>query len=124
MQGAAQSSNLNLRIPSWTHTDGAKASLNDQSLNLPAPGVNFSSISSSSKEGNNKFLRLSLFFFFFFPYTYFLTILIFNCIMYFILYIFLFSQMKKWSMQFNLSAKRSFGPTLWHLRSKLQSFFT
>ncbi|KAM3730551.1 hypothetical protein ACB098_12G095900 [Castanea mollissima] len=45
-EGAAQSSNLNLRIPSWTHTDGAKASLNDQSLNLPAPGANFSSISS------------------------------------------------------------------------------
>ncbi|XP_030952817.1 uncharacterized protein LOC115975906 isoform X2 [Quercus lobata] len=42
-EGAAQSSNLKLRIPSWTHTDGAKASLNDQSLNLPAPG-NFLSL--------------------------------------------------------------------------------
>ena len=65
MQGAAQSSNLNLRIPSWTHTDGAKASLNDQSLNLPAPGVNFSSISSSSKRRKQQISTVVLFFFFF-----------------------------------------------------------
>lgn len=54
MQEADQSSNLNLRIPSWTHADGAQASLNGQSLTLPAPGVNFLSIyiTFSSKEGN------------------------------------------------------------------------
>ncbi|CAK8575877.1 unnamed protein product [Lathyrus sativus] len=37
------SSTLNFRLPSWTHTDGAKAILNTETLSLPAPG-NFLSI--------------------------------------------------------------------------------
>lgn len=40
MQEASQSSSLNLRIPLWTNSNGAKATLNGQSLSLPAPGVN------------------------------------------------------------------------------------
>jgi hypothetical protein len=44
MQGASRLSNLNLRIPSWTSADGAKALLNGQSLPIPAPGVNFLSL--------------------------------------------------------------------------------
>ncbi|KAF3956734.1 hypothetical protein CMV_018169 [Castanea mollissima] len=51
-EGAAQSSNLNLRIPSWTHTDGAKASLNDQSLNLPAPDGSQENINEEAPENN------------------------------------------------------------------------
>ncbi|KAB1200186.1 hypothetical protein CJ030_MR0G007896 [Morella rubra] len=35
---AGQASNLNLRIPSWTHADGAKGSVNAERLPLPAPG--------------------------------------------------------------------------------------
>ncbi|KAK9123466.1 hypothetical protein Sjap_013068 [Stephania japonica] len=41
---AAGSSTLNLRIPSWTHSKGAKAMLNAESLSLPPPG-NFLSVS-------------------------------------------------------------------------------
>jgi hypothetical protein len=44
MQGPSHLSNLNLRIPSWTSTAGAKASLNGQNLPLPAPGVNLFSL--------------------------------------------------------------------------------
>lgn len=39
MQGVSKSSSLNLRIPTWTQSNGAKATLNGQSLTLPAPGV-------------------------------------------------------------------------------------
>ncbi|KAL9458778.1 hypothetical protein AB3S75_007619 [Citrus x aurantiifolia] len=42
-QEASQSSSLNLRIPLWTNSNGAKATLNGQSLSLPAPG-NFISV--------------------------------------------------------------------------------
>ncbi|XP_028759417.1 uncharacterized protein LOC114718302 [Neltuma alba] len=41
--GIGSSSTLNLRIPTWTHLDNAKALLNDQTLSLPSPG-NFLSI--------------------------------------------------------------------------------
>nr|POF09945.1 hypothetical protein CFP56_63012 [Quercus suber] len=58
-EGAAQASNLNLRIPSWTHTDGAKASLNDQSLNLPAPG-NFLSVTRDWRVGDKITLQLPI----------------------------------------------------------------
>ncbi|KAM3741098.1 hypothetical protein ACB098_08G150500 [Castanea mollissima] len=58
-EGAAQSSTLNLRIPSWTHTDGAKASLNDQSLNLPAPG-NFLSVTRDWRVGDKITLQLPI----------------------------------------------------------------
>nr|POE70308.1 hypothetical protein CFP56_29676 [Quercus suber] len=59
VEGAAQASNLNLRIPSWTHTDGAKASLNDQSLNLPAPG-NFLSVTRDWRVGDKITLQLPI----------------------------------------------------------------
>ncbi|GLT62340.1 hypothetical protein SLA2020_349850 [Shorea laevis] len=42
-EGTAQSSTLNLRIPTWTNSNGAKAELNAQDVPLPAPG-NFLSI--------------------------------------------------------------------------------
>ncbi|KAL3850097.1 hypothetical protein ACJIZ3_011979 [Penstemon smallii] len=42
-QEEGTSSTLNLRIPPWTHSNGAEASLNGQDLSLPAPG-NFLSI--------------------------------------------------------------------------------
>ncbi|GLT82215.1 hypothetical protein SLE2022_006200 [Rubroshorea leprosula] len=42
-EGMAQSSRLNLRIPTWTNSNGAKAELNAQDVPLPAPG-NFLSI--------------------------------------------------------------------------------
>ncbi|XP_039043422.1 uncharacterized protein LOC120182540 isoform X2 [Hibiscus syriacus] len=38
-EGAGKSSTLNLRIPIWTHLKGAKATLNDQNLAIPAPGA-------------------------------------------------------------------------------------
>ncbi|KAL4318308.1 hypothetical protein GQ457_18G004220 [Hibiscus cannabinus] len=37
-EGPGQSSTLNLRIPIWTLSKGAKATLNAQNLDLPAPG--------------------------------------------------------------------------------------
>ncbi|KAF5735763.1 hypothetical protein HS088_TW15G01279 [Tripterygium wilfordii] len=37
-EGALQSSTLNLRIPIWSHSDGAKATVNADILELPAPG--------------------------------------------------------------------------------------
>ncbi|XVF19237.1 hypothetical protein REPUB_Repub11eG0092700 [Reevesia pubescens] len=37
-EGAGKSSTLNLRIPIWTQSKGAKATLNAQNLDLPAPG--------------------------------------------------------------------------------------
>ncbi|KAK8601919.1 hypothetical protein V6N13_058411 [Hibiscus sabdariffa] len=37
-EGAGKSSTLNLRIPIWTQLKGAKATLNDQNLAIPAPG--------------------------------------------------------------------------------------
>lgn len=39
MQGTGKSSTLNLRMPIWTASNGAKAALNGQSLSVPAPGV-------------------------------------------------------------------------------------
>lgn len=38
---SVQPYNLTLRIPFWTHSEGAKASLNGQHLALPSPGLNF-----------------------------------------------------------------------------------
>ncbi|KAJ4850963.1 hypothetical protein Tsubulata_002494 [Turnera subulata] len=38
-KGAGPSSTLNLRIPSWTNSDGAKAVINGQSLSDPAPDL-------------------------------------------------------------------------------------
>ncbi|KAJ6340975.1 hypothetical protein OIU78_009201 [Salix suchowensis] len=36
-EGSSQASTLNLRIPFWTHLDGAAATINSQSLAIPAP---------------------------------------------------------------------------------------
>ncbi|GMY16330.1 DUF1680 domain-containing protein [Fagus crenata] len=58
-KGADQSSNLNLRIPSWTHADGAQASLNGQSLTLPAPG-NFLSVTKNWTPGDKLTLQLPI----------------------------------------------------------------
>lgn len=41
MQGTGKSSTLNLRMPIWTDSDGAKAALNGQSLPLSAPGIRY-----------------------------------------------------------------------------------
>ncbi|KAK1305915.1 hypothetical protein QJS10_CPA10g00146 [Acorus calamus] len=38
-EATGKSSTLKLRIPFWTSLDGAKASLNDQELHIPAPGT-------------------------------------------------------------------------------------
>ena len=42
MQGTHKSSTLNLRIPIWTFANNAKASLNAESLTVPAPGLDLS----------------------------------------------------------------------------------
>lgn len=36
--GTVKPSTLNLRIPSWTHSNGAKAKLNGQDISLTSPG--------------------------------------------------------------------------------------
>jgi len=41
MQKTGALSTINLRLPTWTHKDGAKGVLNNESLSLPTPGVNF-----------------------------------------------------------------------------------
>ena len=41
MQGTSQASTLYLRIPIWTNSEGATATINSQSLRLPAPGVKY-----------------------------------------------------------------------------------
>ncbi|KAG9448456.1 hypothetical protein H6P81_008421 [Aristolochia fimbriata] len=38
LQGEDKESTLNLRIPSWTHSDGAKAFINDEDLSIPSSG--------------------------------------------------------------------------------------
>ncbi|XP_062171742.1 uncharacterized protein LOC133877449 isoform X2 [Alnus glutinosa] len=58
-EGASRLSNLNLRIPSWTSADGAKALLNGQSLPIPAPG-NFLSVPRSWRSGDKLTLQLPI----------------------------------------------------------------
>lgn len=41
MQGAGQSSTINVRIPVWASLSGAKAAINAIDLPVPAPGVNY-----------------------------------------------------------------------------------
>lgn len=41
MQEVGQLSSLNLRMPVWTYSNGAQASLNGQNLPLPPPGVKY-----------------------------------------------------------------------------------
>ncbi|KAM0932353.1 hypothetical protein DsansV1_C46g0241901 [Dioscorea sansibarensis] len=54
-----QRSTLNLRIPSWTSVDGAKATLNNQDLTLPAPG-NFLSIMRQWTSNDNLILQFPI----------------------------------------------------------------
>ncbi|XP_010091978.2 uncharacterized protein LOC21391350 [Morus notabilis] len=58
--GTGQSSTLNLRIPSWTHSDGAKAKLNGQDYALqPSPG-SFLSITRNWSPGDVVTLQLPI----------------------------------------------------------------
>lgn len=52
-------STLNFRLPSWTHSNGAKMILNTETLSLPAPG-NFASITRQWSAGDNLTLQLPL----------------------------------------------------------------
>ncbi|KAJ0020170.1 hypothetical protein Pint_31150 [Pistacia integerrima] len=58
-EGGSKSSSLNLRIPTWTQSNGAKATLNGQSLTLPAPG-NFLSVSKKWSSGDKLTLELPI----------------------------------------------------------------
>ncbi|KAK4854772.1 hypothetical protein QYF36_001051 [Acer negundo] len=58
-EGAGQSSSLNLRIPSWTYSNGAKATLNGQSLQQPVPG-NFLSVTRKWSSGDKLNLELPI----------------------------------------------------------------
>ncbi|KAL5832032.1 hypothetical protein ACOSQ4_017386 [Xanthoceras sorbifolium] len=59
MQGTGQSSSLNLRIPFWTNSNGAKATLNNQNLPLPSPG-NFLSVTKQWSAGDKLTLKLPI----------------------------------------------------------------
>lgn len=48
MQGVGVPSSLNLRIPFWANTKGAKAVINNRNLPLPAPGMEMACKSSFS----------------------------------------------------------------------------
>ncbi|XP_034218786.1 uncharacterized protein LOC117630141 isoform X2 [Prunus dulcis] len=56
-EGTGKSSTLNLRMPIWTASNGAKAALNGQSLSVPAPG---SFLSVTSKWSSSDTLTLQL----------------------------------------------------------------
>ncbi|WCJ36934.1 hypothetical protein M5689_018102 [Euphorbia peplus] len=56
-KGATQISTLNLRIPLWTHSDGATATLNKQNLPVPAPG-NFLSLTRKWSDGDKLIIQL------------------------------------------------------------------
>lgn len=58
-EGAGLSSSLNLRIPSWTYSNGAKATLNGQNLPLPVPG-SFLSVTKKWSSGDKLNLQLPL----------------------------------------------------------------
>ncbi|XP_027343409.1 uncharacterized protein LOC113855979 [Abrus precatorius] len=53
------SSTLNFRIPTWTHRDGAKGMLNNETLSLPTPG-NFLSIKRRWNAGDQLTLQLPI----------------------------------------------------------------
>ncbi|XP_043690801.1 uncharacterized protein LOC122641585 isoform X2 [Telopea speciosissima] len=59
MKRAGQSSTLNLRIPLWTYSNGVKAALNAQILDLPQPG-NFLSVMRQWSAGDELTLRLPI----------------------------------------------------------------
>ncbi|KAL6966408.1 hypothetical protein U1Q18_032187 [Sarracenia purpurea var. burkii] len=56
-EGAGLASTLNLRIPFWTHSTGARAVLNGQDLSLPIPG-NFLSVTRKWSPGDKIILEL------------------------------------------------------------------
>ncbi|XP_050224605.1 uncharacterized protein LOC126674230 [Mercurialis annua] len=58
-QGTGQSSTLNLRIPIWTQSKDAKATLNDQTLTVPPPG-NFLSVTRSWSSADKLVLQLPM----------------------------------------------------------------
>ncbi|XP_042509637.1 uncharacterized protein LOC122085222 [Macadamia integrifolia] len=58
-EGAGQSSTLNLRIPLWTYSNGAKAALNAQNLDLPQPG-NFLAVTRQWSVGDKLTLQLPI----------------------------------------------------------------
>lgn len=58
-EGTGKSSTLNLRMPIWTDSDGAKAALNGQSLPLSAPG-SFLSITRKWSHGDTVTLQLPI----------------------------------------------------------------
>ncbi|XP_009767360.1 uncharacterized protein [Nicotiana sylvestris] len=58
-QATGVSSTLNLRIPSWTYSSGAKATLNGKDLSLPTPG-NFLSITKNWGQGDKITLELPM----------------------------------------------------------------
>ncbi|GAV79107.1 DUF1680 domain-containing protein [Cephalotus follicularis] len=58
-EGAGQLSTLNIRIPIWTQSNGAKAMLNAQSLSIPAPG-NFLSVTRKWSPGDILTLELPI----------------------------------------------------------------
>ncbi|XP_042492094.1 uncharacterized protein LOC122071757 isoform X2 [Macadamia integrifolia] len=59
MQGARQSSTLNLRIPLWSYSSGAKVVLNAQNLDLPESG-NFLSVTRQWSVGDKLTLQLPI----------------------------------------------------------------
>ncbi|ONH99280.1 hypothetical protein PRUPE_6G022600 [Prunus persica] len=58
-EGTGKSSTLNLRMPIWTASNGAKAALNGQSLSVPAPG-SFLSVTSKWSSGDTLTLQLPI----------------------------------------------------------------
>ncbi|KAF8398436.1 hypothetical protein HHK36_017363 [Tetracentron sinense] len=58
-EATGQSSTLNLRIPLWTYSNGAKAILNAQNLPLPVPG-NFLSVSNKWSPRDRLILQLPI----------------------------------------------------------------
>ncbi|KAG6791033.1 hypothetical protein POTOM_000143 [Populus tomentosa] len=58
-EGSSQASTLNLRIPVWTHLDGATATINSQSLAIPAPG-SFLSVNRKWSSGDKLSLQLPI----------------------------------------------------------------
>ncbi|XP_039124752.1 uncharacterized protein LOC120261113 [Dioscorea cayenensis subsp. rotundata] len=58
-ESSNQPSTLHLRIPRWTSVDGAKATLNDQDLSLPAPG-NFLSVTRQWTSNDNLTLQFPI----------------------------------------------------------------
>ncbi|XP_058073548.1 uncharacterized protein LOC131222487 isoform X2 [Magnolia sinica] len=58
-EGVSQLSTLYIRIPSWTYSNGAKATLNDKSMTLPFPG-NFFSITKKWDRSDRVSLQLPI----------------------------------------------------------------